>query len=59
MNDRTTQFLELVTMLFDLFGITVNQSKSVLEPVKTLEYLGFLVSTDGSIALTPKRLSKV
>ena len=58
-NKRTSALLALLRELFDLFGIQVNCSKSVLAPVSRLEYLGLILDIDGTIALAPRCLAKL
>lgn len=45
--------------LFFLFGIEVSDSKSVLEPSTSVEFLGFVVSVDGKLSLSQSRHAKV
>ena len=58
-NKRTSALLALLRELFDLFGIQVNCSKSVLSPVSRLEYLGLILDIDGTVALAPHHLAKL
>ena len=58
-NKRTSALLALLRELFDLFGIQVNCSKSVLAPVSRLEYLGLILDINGTVTLAPHRLAKL
>lgn len=44
---RTKRLLRLLVMLFDLFGISINQDKSILSPEVAVDFLGFTVSATG------------
>lgn len=56
---RTRKLLTLLSQLFDLFGISINFSKSVLTPAPVVQFLGFDIFASGWIQLTQHRLSKV
>ena len=56
---RTRQLITLLRSIFSAFGIAVSVDKSVLEPVQTCEFLGFVVHVDGTLALTHKRRAKL
>ena len=58
-NKRTSALLALLCELFDLFGIQVNCSKSMLAPVFRLEYLGLILDINGTITLAPCHLAKL
>ena len=58
-NKHTSALLALLRELFDLFGIQVNCSKSVLAPVSRLEYLGLILDIDGTVTLAPRCLAKL
>lgn len=46
--------------LLDSLGFTIHPTKSVLEPVKEIEFLGFLLnSEDMTVRLTPRKVSKI
>ena len=56
---RTRQLITLLRSIFSAFGIAVSADKSVLEPVQTCKFLGFVVHVDGTLALTHKRRAKL
>ena len=58
-NKHTSALLALLRELFNLFGIQVNYSKSVLALVCRLEYLGLILDIDGTVALAPRCLAKL
>ena len=46
-DDATTRTLiALIRHLFDMFGLSINHKKSMLEPSPTVEFLGYLVAVD-------------
>ena len=56
---RTKHLIRFLHGLFEDFGLTVSVEKSVLSPVTEIEFLGFIVSVNGTLCLTPKRYHKV
>lgn len=50
--ERTARLLHWLRTLFFLFGLEVNDSKSVLEPSFSVTFLGFEVSVDGRLSLS-------
>jgi hypothetical protein len=56
---RTCKLITLLRLLFDIFGIEINGSKSILWPSSQVEFLGFDISATGTISLTDSRLRKV
>lgn len=57
--ERTQRLLRLLRLLFDLFGITISEDKSVLYPADAVEFLGFVISVDGILALSARRFGKL
>lgn len=55
---RTRKLLVLLAELFELFGITINPEKSLLEPAQEVEYLGMLLHTMARCALLLNTLPK-
>ena len=53
------KLLALLAELFDLFGITINPDKSLLEPAQEVECLGMLLHTNGILCLTPRCIAKI
>ena len=52
--------LETALKLFDGLGLTINVQKSVLKPVQTIEYLGFVLdSVNMSVTLTATKQMKI
>lgn len=44
---KTRSLLRMLARIFDMFGICINMQKSILEPQKEVEFLGFVVCADG------------
>ena len=57
--ERTQRLLHWLCTLFFMFGIEVNDTKSVLEPSLCVEFLGFVVSVNGKLSLSASRHAKV
>ncbi len=56
---KTCHLVKLLLQLFLDFGITISKDKSVLTPCRTLVFLGYYVSVDGTVSLTEKRYAKL
>jgi hypothetical protein len=56
---RTASLMDLLGHLFHIFGIKINLAKSVLQPVKCVEYLGYYIYADGQISISPSRYAKL
>jgi hypothetical protein len=58
-DSTTTTLIELLRHLFDMFGLTINEKKSALVPASSVEFLGYVVSVNGTLTLCSRRLVKV
>lgn len=56
---QTWQLITLLRFIFSTFGITISMEKSILDPVLSCEFLGFLVHVDGTLVLTHKCQTKL
>jgi hypothetical protein len=51
--------MAFLSFLFDLFGVTINEDKSVLVPASSVEFLGFDIDIAGNLALSARRYSRL
>lgn len=56
---RASELLNILASVFADFGFSLSPSKSNFSPAFQVEYLGYLLSCDGRMELTPRRLGKV
>lgn len=56
---RTRRLVAFLRMVFDAFGISLNEDKCVFEPSPSVDFLGYRVCAQGRLELTPKRLASV